>query len=184
MAAAQAAGEWDELGVELGEAGAGLRKAGSEALLIASNTMHCLVQSIETRSGLPVLHIADATGRALQDKGCRAPLLLGTRFTMEQDFYRRRLQTQFGLEVVCPDEAGRARVHQVIYDELCQGVILDESRDALRQIIAQTLPQGVDSVILGCTELGMILSSCDELPPIFDTTALHVGMALDWMTLA
>lgn len=172
-------GDWDGAGAIMAEAGRKLAAAGAEAILIATNTMHKRADDVERASGLPILHIADATGEAIVRKGLNRPLLLATAFTMEQDFYKSRLQDRFGLEVVVPEAADRATVHQVIYDELCQGLIRDASRDAYRDIIAKHQDQ-TDCVILGCTEITMLISADDCPYAMFDTTALHAQAAIDF----
>jgi len=172
-------GDWDGAGAIMAEAGRKLAAAGAEAILIATNTMHKRADDVERASGLPILHIADATGEAIVRKGLNRPLLLATAFTMEQDFYKSRLQDRFGLEVVVPEAADRATVHQVIYDELCQGLIRDASRDAYRDIIAKHQDQ-TDCVILGCTEITMLISADDCPYAMFDTTALHAQAAVDF----
>jgi len=172
-------GDWDGAGAIMAEAGRKLAAAGAEAILIATNTMHKRADDVERASGLPILHIADATGEAIVRKGLKRPLLLATAFTMEQDFYKSRLQDCFGLEVVVPEAADRATVHQVIYDELCQGLIHDTSRDAYRDIIAKHQDQ-TDCVILGCTEITMLISADDCPYAMFDTTALHAQAAVDF----
>jgi len=172
-------GDWDGAGAIMAEAGRKLAAAGAEAILIATNTMHKRADDVERASGLPILHIADATGEAIVRKGLNRPLLLATAFTMEQDFYKSRLQDRFGLEVVVPEAADRATVHQVIYDELCQGLIRDASRDAYRDIIAKHQDQ-TDCVILGCTEITMLISTDDCPYAMFDTTALHAQAAVDF----
>ena len=179
VAAQQAAGEWSALGHLLGEAGRRLVQAGAQGLLICTNTMHLLHGAVERASGVPVLHIADATGAALRKAGCRKPVLLGTRFTMERDFYRARLAERFGAEALVPDEPGRALVHRVIYDELCRGEVRDGSRDAVMEVVRAMRSQGADGLILGCTELTLLLGAGDTDLPVFDTTALHAEAGLD-----
>jgi aspartate racemase len=182
IAALQAQGDWDGAGRVLGQAAAGLRQAGAQALLVATNTMHTVADAIEAAAGLPLLHIADATGAALQAAGVRQAALLGTRFTMEDDtIVRARLQQRFGLTVRVPDEADRALMHRVIFEELCRGRVLDTSRDAIVALIARQRAAGADAVILGCTEIGMLIDAgCSPLP-VFDTTELHAAAAVHWM---
>jgi aspartate racemase len=182
IAALQAQGDWVGAGRVLGQAGAGLRQAGAQALVVATNTMHKVADAIEAAAGLPLLHIADATGAALQAAGVRQAALLGTRFTMEDDtIVRARLQQRFGLTVRVPDEADRTLMHRVIFEELCRGRVLDASRDAIVALIVRQQAAGADAVILGCTEIGMLIDAgCSPLP-VFDTTELHAAAAVQWM---
>ncbi len=180
VAAQQAAGEWAALGHLLGEAGRRLVQAGAEGLLICTNTMHLLHGAVERASAVPVLHIADATGTALRKAGSRRPALLGTRFTMERDFYRGRLAERFGAAALVPDEPGRALVHRVIYEELCRGEVREESRAAVLEVVRSLQAQGADGLILGCTELTLLLGAGDTDLPVFDTTALHAQAGLDF----
>jgi aspartate racemase len=182
IAAVQAQGAWAGAAHVLGQAGAGLRQAGAQGLLLATNTMHKVADAIEAAAGLPLLHIADATGAALQAAGVRQAALLGTRFTMEDDtIVRARLQQRFGLNVSVPDEADRALMHRVIFEELCRGRVLTASRDAVVALIARQQAAGADAVILGCTEIGMLIDArCSPLP-VFDTTELHAAAAVQWL---
>lgn len=173
----QHAGDWDAAGRVLGEAARGLRLAGAELLVICTNTMHKVAEQVEALSGLPLLHIADPTGAAIRAAGLQRVALLGTRFTMEQDFYCRRLSERHGLEVLVPDADDRERVHRVIYDELCLGAIRDQSRQAYRAIIAGLVARGAQGVILGCTEIGLLIGPGDVEVPVFDTAALHARAA-------
>jgi aspartate racemase len=181
IAERQAAGDWAALGRELGEAGRRLAMAGAEALLICSNTMHRLHAEVEAAAGVPVLHIADATGEALHRAGRRTPALLGTRFTMEGSFYRGRLAQRHKVEALVPDEGGRVLVHDVIYDELCRGVVRPESKAAYLQVIEALRGQGADGVILGCTEITMLIGQDDTDLPVFDTTALHAKAGVSFI---
>ncbi|MFT7775629.1 aspartate/glutamate racemase family protein [Roseateles sp.] len=182
IAAMQSAGQWAEAARVLGDAGAGLRRAGAEALLIATNTMHLVAAEVEQSAGLPVLHIVDATAEALRAAGVRRAGLLATRFTMEQGFYRERMWERFGIELIVPDEAGRAEVHRLIYDELCRGRFEPASRDALRAQVAVLAERGAQGAILGCTELGLLLpAGSDAALPLFDSTDLQARAAVDWM---
>ena len=184
IAEKQAAGDWEALGRELGAAGRRLAGAGAEALMICTNTMHLLHAEIEAASGVPAIHIADATAAALHARGCKAPVLLGTRFTMEGAFYRERLSERHGVVAVVPDAAERDVVHAVIYAELCRGIVRRESRDALLGVIERLRQEGVDGVILGCTELTMLLGQSDTDLAVFDTTAIHADAGVDFMTRA
>jgi aspartate racemase len=177
----QAANDWDVLGQQLSEAGRRLVCAGAEALLICTNTMHRLHADIERASGVPVLHIADATAEALRRAGCQRPALLATRYTMEGDFYTGRLQAAFGIEAMIPDEAEREQIHQIIYDELCRGLVREESRILYRNAIETMRRRGADSVILGCTEITMLIGASDSELPLFDTTAIHAEAGVTWV---
>ncbi|MGI4857455.1 MAG: aspartate/glutamate racemase family protein [Janthinobacterium lividum] len=181
IAAHQAAHEWSVLERQLGDAGRHLAHMGATALLICSNTMHCLYDGIEAASGLPVLHIADATGEVLQQSACHRPALLATRFTMEGTFYGARLKARFGMDPMVPDAASRDLIHRIIYEELCQGIVRDESRLQLQRIIETLRVAGADSVILGCTEITMLIGQVDTVLPVFDTTAIHAAAGVSWI---
>ena len=182
IVAMQKAGAWAEAAALLGEAGAGLRRAGAEALLIATNTMHLVATEVERAAGLPVLHIVDATGEALRAARVRRIGLLATRFTMEQGFYRERLWERFGIETIVPDEAGRAEVHRLIFDELCRGRFEPSSREALRGEVAALADRGAQAAVLGCTELGLLLPAGSPAAlPLFDSTELQAHAAVEWM---
>ncbi|QCR35414.1 aspartate/glutamate racemase family protein [Nissabacter sp. SGAir0207] len=174
----QAQGEWQRAGQVLGEAAAALKRAGAEAVVLCTNTMHKVADEIERLGGLPLLHIADATGQAVQAQGIQRVALLGTRFTMEEPFYKARLAERFGLEVVVPEEADRETVHRIIYQELCLGIINDASRAAYQAIIRKLEAQGVGGIILGCTEIALLVGAQDAQVPVFDTTALHAAAAV------
>lgn len=182
IAALQAAGDWAAAARVLGDAAAGLARAGAEALVIATNTMHLVAPEIERACGLPVLHIVDATAEALRAAGVKRAGLLATRFTMEQGFYRERMWERFGIEVITPDEAGRAEVHRLIYEELCRGRFEPASRDALRDQVAALADRGAQAAILGCTELGLLLPpESAAAVPLFDSSDLQAQAAVDWM---
>jgi aspartate racemase len=172
----QMSGDWDTAGQVLADAGRALRAGGAELLVICTNTMHKVADTVEAASGLPVLHIADATADEILARGLQRIGLLGTRFTMEQDFYRKRLE-QHGLDVLVPDDDDRGIVHRVIYDELCLGQIRDESREQYRRIMAALVDRGAQGVILGCTEIGLLVGDADASVPLFDTAALHARHA-------
>jgi aspartate racemase len=175
----QHAGRWDELGARMREAALQLQAGGADFVLLCTNTMHRVAAAIEDALAIPFVHIVDPTGLALRRAGISRVGLLGTRFTMEEAFYVGRLKSRFGIEAVVPDAADRALVHRVIYDELCHGVVRDESRAAYLRVVAALQAQGVGGVILGCTEIGMLLQSGDLALPAFDTTALHASYAVD-----
>jgi aspartate racemase len=180
IARMQAEGRWDEAGALLAEVAVRLERGGAGFVVLATNTMHCVAPAIEQAVGIPLLHIADPTGAAAVAAGVRRVGLLGTRFTMEQPFYRQRLSERHGLEVLVPDEAARALVHRVIYDELCRGRIEPASRAAFRAVAADLVAAGAGAVIAGCTEIGMLLEAGDVAVPLFDTTALHAAAAVGW----
>jgi aspartate racemase len=172
-------GDWDGATALMLEASQRLRAGGAEALVICTNTMHLMADAIESASGLPVLHIVDATAHAMTAAGCRRPLLLATRFTMEQRFYRGRLKERHGVEALVPPKEDRETVHRIIYEELCQGVVRPESKAAYLDVIARMQrDELVDSVILGCTEITMLIGQEDTRLPVFDTTRLHAESAM------
>lgn len=177
--ALQHRGDWDAAGRLLADAAQALQRAGAQALVICTNTMHRVLPQIEPGLSIPVLHIADATAARIRAVGFTKVGLLGTRFTMEQEFYRGRL-ARHGLDVLVPDEAQRALVHRVIYEELCQGRCLPQSRAAYRAVIAGLVAAGAEAVILGCTEIGLLVDAGDSAVPLFDTTAIHAEHAADW----
>jgi aspartate racemase len=176
----QMAGDWQQAGEILGNAANALARAGAEVIVVCTNTMHKVADDIERIGGLPLLHIADATAEKIKGQGLRKIGLLGTRFTMEQDFYRGRLQDIHQIEVVTPDEADRAIVHRIIYEELCLGIVNDASREKYRQIIAKLELQGVEGIILGCTEITLLVGAEDASVPVFDTTAIHALAAAEF----
>lgn len=176
--ACQAAGDWDKSAAILTEAALGLERAGADFLLICTNTMHKVAPQIEGRLSIPLLHIAEATARALLGRGVRTVALLGTRYTMSQDFYKAKL-TEAGITVLVPEAAEAALVDRVIYRELCLGVVSGASRDAYLRIIDGLGARGAQGVILGCTEIGMLISQADTALPVFDTTRIHALRAAE-----
>jgi len=176
----QAQGDWDSAGRVLAEAARGVEAAGADFLLLCTNTMHKVAPAIEAAIGIPLLHIADATGDAVKAAGVRTVGLLGTRFTMSEEFYRGRLEDRHGLEVLVPTESERAMVDQVIFQELCLGEILDASRARYLDVIRRVVDQGAEAVILGCTEISLLVGSADTTVPLFDTTEIHAARAVDW----
>lgn len=178
--ALQAAGEWEKAGAILAAAARSLKAAGADFLVLCTNTMHKVVPAIRAAVDIPLLHIADATATAIAQNGIRTIGLLGTRFTMEQDFYRGRLEAAQNLQVLVPDPADRETVHHIIYQELCLGIVREESRLAYRQVIERLIARGAQGIILGCTEIGMLVSSSDSPVPVFDTTAIHAASAVDF----
>ena len=176
----QMAGDWQQAGEILGNAARSLARAGAEVIVVCTNTMHKVAGDIERIGGLPLLHIADATAEKIKGQGLRKIGLLGTRFTMEQDFYRGRLQEKHQNDVVTPDDADRAIVHRIIYDELCLGIIKDDSREEYRRIIGKLEQQGVEGIILGCTEITLLVGAEDARVAVFDTTAIHALAAAEF----
>jgi aspartate racemase len=179
IAELQHAGDWQGAARLLAGAARQLEAAGAQCLVLCTNTMHKLADEIGAATSIPLLHIADATGAAIRRAGVRRPALLATRFTMEQDFYRQRLAECFGIEAVVPDEAGRAKVHAIIYDELCLGVVKPASKSVYMEEIARLrAEQGADGVIMGCTEITMLIGQPDFDIPVFDTTLIHAEAAI------
>jgi len=178
--ALQRAGDWDGAGRLLAEVALRLEAAGAECVAVCTNTMHKVAPALESALRVPLLHIADATGQAVRAAGLARVGLLGTRFTMEQDFYRGRLAERFGIEVLVPEPADRELVHQVIYGELCLGEIKEESRLAFERIVAGLAARGAQGVVLGCTEIPLLLDPAGAPLPLFDTTALHAAQVADW----
>lgn len=177
--AMQHRGEWEAAGDVLASAARGLRQAGADAIVICTNTMHRVASQVQAAVDLPLLHIAEATAARIRAAGLTRVALLGTRFTMEQAFYRERIEAA-GIEVLVPDATQRDRVHRVIYDELCLGRIVDASREDYRAIIADLVGRGAQGAILGCTEIGMLVDQGDASVPLFDTTRIHAEAAADW----
>ncbi len=173
----QQAGDWDAAGKALATAAQQVQAAGADFLLLCTNTMHKIAPQIEAAITVPFLHLADATAERIRQQGIQTVGLLGTRFTMEQDFYRGRLEAH-GLEVIVPEAAERDLVHRVIYDELCLGHVRDDSRRAYLAIIDELAGRGAAGVIAGCTEIGMLVQQADTAVPLFDTTAIHAEAAV------
>ncbi len=175
----QKAGKWKEAGQELARAGKNLEQAGADFLVIATNTMHKVAEAVENAVTIPLLHIADPTAEALHNKGISKVGLIGTAFTMEDDFYIRRLIQNRELEVLIPCTEDRRLVHDVIFDQLCQGQVLEQSRCQYQQVIESLAGQGAEAVILGCTEISMLISPGQAVIPLFDTTAIHAHRAAE-----
>ena len=174
----QHAGDWNAAGAMLADAARSLELAGADFIVLCTNTMHKVASSIEAAVNIPLLHIADATAMAIKQAGFNRLGLLGTKFTMEQPFYRDYLSEQHGIEVLVPNDAERDSLHQIIYQELCQGIINSESKQAVRRMMAGLAWQGVDAIILGCTEIGLLVGKADAAVPLFDTTLLHANAAV------
>jgi aspartate racemase len=175
----QHAGDWERAGEVLADAARAVERGGADFLVLCTNTMHRVAPAIEAAISIPLLHIADATADAIVAAGIGRVGLLGTRFTMEQDFYRGRLERRHGLRVIVPGEPDRQLVHRVIYEELCLGRTLDASREEYRRIVAALAEQGAEGVILGCTEIGLLLSDTDCPVPTFDTARIHAERAAE-----
>jgi aspartate racemase len=173
----QKAGRWDDAGRLLGEAGAGLARAGAACVLICTNTMHLVADPVAAMSGVPLIDIIDETARALHADGRRRPLLLATRYTMEHGFYAQRM-ARHGIEVVVPGRLDRGLVHDVIFNELCQGQVREASRDRYLAIVEAARDQGIDSVVLGCTEISMLVDPAALPLPGYDSTAIHADAAV------
>ena len=176
----QSAGDWEAATGRMIEAATNLQRGGAECVVICSNTMHRMADDVCAAVDLPLLQIADATAAAVLAAGLRTVGLLGTRFTMEQDFYRGRLVDRFGLNVILPSAAGREIVHQIIYEELVRGIINDSSRARYQTVIDDLRADGAQAVILGCTEIGLLIEEQHSPLPLFDTTVLHALAAVDW----
>ena len=176
----QHAGQWDEAGEILAAAARALAAAGVDFIVLCTNTMHKVAGAIESAVTIPVLHIADATAAEIRRAGLRRIGLLATRFTMEQNFYRGRLESQHGIDVIVPEQTERELVHRVIYDELCLGMIRDDSRERYREIIRGLVERGAEGIIFGCTEIGLLVSQTDSRVPVFDTAQIHAAAAVDF----
>ena len=179
----QRSGDWDAAGEVLARAAQGVQAAGAELLLIGANTMHRVAPAVEAAVAIPLLHVADVTAAAVKAAGLDTVGLLGTRFTMEQAFYTQRLQ-QHGLTVLLPGPDERALVHRVIYEELCRGQLLASSRAAYREVIAALVARGAQGIILGCTEIALLVDASDASVPLFDTTRIHAQAAVEWALAA
>lgn len=173
----QQAGDWAAAGALLAAAAQSLESAGADFLVVCTNTMHKVAPAIEAAVAIPLFHIADPTGEAIRQAGFSRVGLLGTLFTMEQDFYRDRMRERHGLEVLVPQQPDRDIVHRIIYEELCLGKVLPASRDEYRRIMAALAAQGAQAIILGCTEISLLVGDDDAALPLFDTTAIHARQA-------
>lgn len=176
----QHAGNWDGAGALLANAARSLQSAGADFLVLCTNTMHKVGPAIEAAVRIPLFHIADPTALAIKQAGFSTVGLLGTRFTMEQDFYRDRLRERHGLQVLVPDQEDRETVHRVIYEELCLGKIVAASRGQYRRVIADLVAQGAEAIILGCTEISLLVDQHAASVPLFDTTSIHARQAALW----
>jgi aspartate racemase len=176
----QREGRWDEAAERLAEEATALEAAGAELLVLCTNTMHKVADRVAAAVDVPFVHIADATAQAVREAGLDTVGLLATAYTMEQDFYVGRLREQHSLDVLVPGDRDRRIVHDVIYDELCVGVVSDSSRDAYRRIMAGLVDRGAQGILLGCTEIDLLVGPGDATVPVFDTTALHARAAVDF----
>ena len=173
----QHAGDWDAAGAKMAEAAQALERAGADFLVLCTNTMHKVAAAIEGAVGIPLLHIADPTADEIKKTGLTTIGLLGTRFTMEQAFYKDRLRDQHGLQILTPEQEDRELVHRIIYEELCLGKVNETSRADYRRVIAGLIAQGAQAIILGCTEISLLIGAEDSPVPLFDTTAIHARSA-------
>jgi len=173
-------GQWQELGGMLENAARRLELSGADVVVLCTNTMHKLADTITGAVRIPMLHIADAVGQRIQQSGQRRVALLGTRFTMEQAFYKDRIRERFGIDTIVPYETDRQRVHDIIYNELCHGLIRAESRAAFQEIITGLACEGAQGVILGCTEIGLLITASDSCLPVHDSTVIHANAAVDF----
>ena len=180
IAQMQADGRWQEAGASLAAIARRLEAAGAEIIVLATNTMHKVAEAIEAAIGIPFLHIADATADQICRAGKRRPAIMATRFTMEQDFYTGRLRQKFGLDPITPDDSDRALVHRIIYEELCVGRVIEASRAAYVDVARRLAAKGADCLVLGCTEVGMLLNEGNSPLPIFDTTLIHADAAVNF----
>ncbi len=173
-------GNWEELTRIMAEAGQKLEKGGADFIVICTNTMHKMADDVAAGVSIPLVHIADSTAKEILRLGLKTVALLGTRFTMEQDFYKGRLAEKYGLKVLTPDDEGMNLVHQIIYQELCLGTIKDSSKQVYVEIIEKLVKQGAEGVILGCTEIPLLVKQKDVSVPILDTTTIHIQAAVDF----
>ena len=173
-------GDWDELTRQMVHAARAVERAGADFLVICTNTMHKMADDVQAAVDIPLLHIADATAGAIRAAGLNKIGLLATRFTMEEDFYKGRLREKHGLDVLIPDQADREVVHEVIYNELCAGHVNEQSRQKYRATIQRLTEAGAQGVILGCTEIGLLIRPPDSPVPLFDTTPIHAQAAVDF----
>ncbi|MFH6781240.1 MULTISPECIES: aspartate/glutamate racemase family protein [Methylobacterium] len=178
--ALQHAGRWDEATAELVGAARRLERGGADFVVICTNTMHRMADQVQAAIGLPLLHIADPTAERIRAAGLSRVGLIGTAFTMEQDFYKGRLASRHGLDVLVPGADDRAVVHRAIYEELVRGRAEPSSREAYRAVMARLVARGAEAIILGCTEIMLLVGPEDSAVPLFDTTALHAAAAVDW----
>ncbi|KXY46501.1 aspartate/glutamate racemase family protein [Bacillus sp. FSL M7-1020] len=174
----QSNGDWDGAGEVLGNAAYSLQKGGADFIIICTNTMHKVVEKIKENINIPVLHIADTTAKEIKRKGIQTIGLLGTKYTMEQDFYKSRIEEN-NIKVIVPVEKNREKLNEIIYTELCLGKITSQSREYYKRVIEELVQKGAQGIILGCTEIGLLIKREDVLVPIFDTTVIHAMEAVN-----
>jgi aspartate racemase len=179
IAALQHKGEWRELTRVMTDCARKLEAAGADFIVIATNTMHKMAEEVQGNINIPLLHIADATAEKIIQKGVKRPGLLGTKFTMEEDFYKARLKQKYALETIVPSDTDRKAIDEIIYNELCVGIIKQASKEKFQEIIIRLVSDGVDGLILGCTEIPLLISQEDVEVPLFDTTMIHSRAAVD-----
>lgn len=176
----QHAGDWSAAGEVLSKVASTLESAGADFIVLCTNTMHRVASAIETAIHIPLLHIADPTAEEIKQAGFKTVGLLGTRFTMEQNFYKDRLRDRYGLQVLIPESQEREIIHRTIYEELCMGMVTAESRTDYRRIMAELVRRGSEAIILGCTEISLLVGNRDSQVPLFDTTRIHARKAAEW----
>ncbi len=181
IASLQAEGQWLQAGDILAQKAVALQQAGAQGIVLCTNTMHKVADIIERTCPLPLLHIADATARQIKARGLRRIGLLGTRFTMQEDFYRRRIEQSYDIEVMIPNLVEMDEIHRIIFEELCLGQLHEASRQVFRRIIASLEARGIEGLILGCTEISLLIGNADATVPLFDTTAIHAAAAVDFI---
>lgn len=180
IAALQHKGDWDRLATHMVEAARTLEKAGASCIVLCTNTMHKLADDIVNAIAIPFLHIGDATAEAIKNHNLKKVGLLGTKFTMEQDFLKQRLFDKHQIEAIIPNQESREVVHNIIYNELVKGIVTEESRQAYLNVIADLMAQGAEGIILGCTEIGLLITPACTDVTLFDTTEIHAKKAVDW----
>lgn len=174
-------GRWPELDVIMADAAKKLEDGGADLIILCTNTMHLCTKAILEKISVPFLHIAEATGQEIIARNLKKVGLLGTKFTMEKDFYKEVLRNKFHIEIVLPNEQERERIHTIIYQELVHGIIKEDSRDEYKNIIRRMEEEGAEGVILGCTEIPLLISGPDVNIPVFDTTKIHAEKAVEWL---
>ena len=175
----QRTAKWEEAGALMADAARAVESAGADFIVLCTNTMHKVAHTVESSTSIPLLHIADATAENIKKAGARTVGLLGTQFTMEEDFYRGRLKEKHGLDVLIPEQDDRHIIHRVIYEELVLGKLIPRSRDEYRRVIRGLVERGAEGIILGCTEISLLVQAADAVVPLFDTTSIHAAAAVE-----